>query len=192
MHATIEPSMTRRNAFNGETFIFSHAADDPDVARFDVVLERGGSGGGNALTHVHPHAAERFVVRKGRLKIMIQDAEHVIEAGESAVVPRGAPHYFVNANDGTTEMTVEFRPAQQFVRFFANFSTLAERHPEWFSKEGDPNLLLIALTLHTYRDHLYLARPPIAPQKVLFAMLAPLARWRGYRVEIAPRRISQT
>ncbi len=43
-----------RNAFNGETFIFTGRFDDPGEARFDVVLEPGGSGVGNALWHVHP------------------------------------------------------------------------------------------------------------------------------------------
>jgi hypothetical protein len=31
------------NAFNHETFVFSGPVDDPDVARFDVILEPGGS-----------------------------------------------------------------------------------------------------------------------------------------------------
>ena len=182
----IKNLMVRRNAFNGETFIFSEAGMDCDVARFDVVLERGGSGGGNALAHVHPKADERFIVHSGRLKVVIGGKGHIVEAGEGTVVPCGAAHYFVNANDGPTEMTVEFRPAQNFIRFFANFATLAEQHTKWFSSKGDPHLLLIALTFHTYRDHIYLAGVPIWAQRLLFAALAPLARWRGYQVVVGP------
>ncbi|MGL5138067.1 MAG: hypothetical protein ACRC7G_09895 [Beijerinckiaceae bacterium] len=58
--------------------------------------------------------------------------------------------------------------------------------PEWFSPRGDPNLLLIALVLHTYRDHLYLAGIPLIVQKLLFAAVSPLARLRGYRTAIEP------
>jgi len=42
--------------------------------------------------------------------------------------------------------------------------------------------------LHTYRDHLYLAKLPILVQKILFAVVAPLARLRGYRMMIEPAR----
>jgi hypothetical protein len=40
--------------------------------------------------------------------------------------------------------------------------------------------------LHTYREHLYLAGPPIFLQKFIFALLAPLARLCGYRMAIEP------
>lgn len=69
-------------------------------------------------------------------------------------------------------------------RLFKNFAVLTEMHPEWFSPKGDPSLLLIALVLHTYRNHLYLAGVPVLLQKVLFAMLSPIARIRGYRLAI--------
>jgi mannose-6-phosphate isomerase-like protein (cupin superfamily) len=182
----IKQGTVLRNAYNKETFIFSHPIDDPAVAAFDVVLEEGGSGGGNALVHVHPLAEEIFKVRSGRMKVVIGGKQCVLETGQSATVPRRAPHCFMNASDGTTEITVEFVPAQQHLRFFANFASLAQHRPEWFSAKGDPNLLLIALALDAYRDHLYLAGPPMFLQKLLFAVLAPIARLRGYRLEVAP------
>ena len=52
----VDAGLVLRNSFNGETFIFNDGATSDDVARFDVVLESGGSGGGNALVHVHPCA----------------------------------------------------------------------------------------------------------------------------------------
>lgn len=57
-----------------------------------------------------------------------------------------------------------------------------QRHPV----KGDPNLLLIALVMHSYRDHLYLAGIPVFVQKLIFAALSPLARLRGYRLEVEP------
>jgi hypothetical protein len=35
-------------------------------------------------------------------------------------------------------------------------------------------------------DHLYLSVLPIRFQKILFAVLAPVARLRGYRLELEP------
>jgi len=174
-----------RNDFNKETFIFTDT-DDPKVARFDVVLGKGGSGGGNALAHVHPRAEERFVVASGRVKVVIEGVEKLVGAGEDAVVPKGKPHYFVNAWDGDTAFTVEFRPAQQHLLFFANFARLTTEHPEWFSVKGDPRFLLIAASLNTFKDHTYLARPPVFIQKLLFAFLVPFARMAGYETEVKP------
>jgi hypothetical protein len=86
-----------------------------------------------------------------------------------------------------TEMTVELRPAQQHVRFFANMASLARDRPEWFSDQGVPDFLLAALMLHSYRDHLYGVLLPQPLPKVLFAAVAPLARWKGYALDIQPR-----
>ncbi len=182
---TVGPRTVLRNDFNKETFIFTDT-DDPAVARFDVVLAAGGSGGGNALVHVHPLAEERFVVTSGRIKVVVDGSESLVGPGEDAIIPRGKPHYFVNAWDGNTAFTVEFRPAQQHLLFFANFARLTAEHPEWFTSKGDPDFLLIAASLNTFKDHTYLARPPIIVQKLLFALLAPFARLAGYHTEVKP------
>jgi mannose-6-phosphate isomerase-like protein (cupin superfamily) len=181
-----EPALTIRNAFNGETFLFTQDEAGEEKCRFDVILERGGSGGGNALVHIHPLASETFTVTSGRLAVVMRGIEQVAEAGQSLTIPAGVPHYFKNAGDMQTVASVEFAPPQQHLGFFKNFATLTEKRPEWFSPKGDPRLLLIALVLHTYRDHLYLAGIPVFAQKLLFAALSPLARLRGYRLEVEP------
>src|SRR3979490_2593698 len=60
MSVAIERGMRLYNAFNKEIFVFSGPVDDPAVARFDVVLEQGGTGGGNALLPIPPYAEEDF------------------------------------------------------------------------------------------------------------------------------------
>jgi mannose-6-phosphate isomerase-like protein (cupin superfamily) len=175
-----------RNTFNGETFIFSNVQNHPMQTRFRCILEKGGSGGGNALAHIHPLADETFEVESGRMVVVIDGCEHVVEAGKTITVPRGTPHCFRNGGIGPAEMNVVFTPAQNHREFLVNFATLVEKRPQWFSAKGDPNFLLIALVLHTYRNHLYLAGIPIVLQKVLFACLAPIARLRGYQLETLP------
>lgn len=186
MATELKRGLTLCNAFNKETFVFSGPVDDPSVARFDVVLEQGGSGGGNGLVHIHPHADEHYAVKSGRIKVVIAGEEHVIGPGERTVVPRGKPHFFANIGDSAAEVTIELMPAQQHLRFFANFASLATKQTQWFSKQGDPHFLLIALVLHAYREHLYLAQLPIFLQKLIFASLSPLARLKGYHMEIEP------
>lgn len=182
----IQQGAVLRNAANGETFLFSHPLDNPNAASIDVILAHGGSGGGNALVHVHPIADETFAVTSGALEVVINGKSQVVGPGGTATVPRGAPHYFKNAVDGETRFSVTFEPAQQHIRFFANFGLICERHPGWFSAAGDPALLAMAVKFHMYRNHMYLAAAPIWLQKVVFALLAPIARKRGYRAEIAP------
>ena len=81
---------------------------------------------------------------------------------------------------------MEFRPAQQHLLFFANFARLTAEHPEWYSAKGDPDFLMIAASLNIFKDHTYLARPPIFLQKLIFAALAPIARLAGYRADVRP------
>ena len=174
-------AITLRNAFNGETFVFPADPGTAEVTRFDVRLEPGGSGGGNALRHVHPLAEERLTVRAGCLVVTIAGEEHRVVAGQSVVVPRGAAHFFRNGGSEAAEITIAFSPPQRHRGFFMAFAALAERRPQWFSAKGDPHLLLIALHLHRFAGHLYLAGPPVWLQRLVFAVLAPVARLCGYR-----------
>lgn len=183
----VEAKRVIRNPFNGETFIFSKGDFGGDECRFAVVLESGGTGGGNALVHFHPLASETFTVKSGRLAVVMRGIKQFVEVGQSVTVPAGTPHHFRNADTGQTAVVVEFAPAQHQLRFFQNFATLAEGRPEWFSAKGDLHLLLIALVLHTYRDHLYLAGIPVIVQKFLFKVLAQIARLQGYRSAIEPQ-----
>jgi len=44
-----------------------------------------------------------------------------------------------------------------------------------------PNLLQLAVLEAAYPDEIRLARPPVPVQRVLFALLAPIAPLLGYR-----------
>jgi mannose-6-phosphate isomerase-like protein (cupin superfamily) len=175
-----------RNAFNDETFIFPNHLDQYNAICFDVALGEDGSGGADGLEHIHPQADETFIVRSGRLKVVIHGEIHMVNERESVTIRRGVPHYFVNGHKGETEFSVIFDPPQQQRGFFANFAAMTERRQRWFSARGKPHLLLMALVLHRYRDHLYVAGQPVWLQKLIFATLAPVARLFGYRLEIEP------
>jgi quercetin dioxygenase-like cupin family protein len=177
-----------RNGFNGETFVFTHLTEDADVAEFDVYLEPGGMLTGTGRQHLHPGADEEFTVRRGKLAVIVNGARHELEPGQSVNVLRGTPHYFRNGHDGDTLLTVRFRPAQQFLRFFLNMSLSTANHPEWYDERGEPPLLLRALALHAYAGHGYAAGIPVWFQKALFAALSPVAILKGYRLAVAPTR----
>ena len=176
-----------RNAFTGETFVFTHILDNPDIAQFDVYLEPGGMLTGSGMHHVHPFADEEFRVKCGRLALSIDGARQVLEPGQSFVVKRGVPHYFRNGHEDETLFTCRFTPGQQFLRFFLNMSLGTVQHPEWYDHRGEPPLLLRALALHAYAGHGYSAAFPIWFQRALFAALTPFALLKGYRLNVPPR-----
>ena len=83
------PGTTLVNPFNRETFIFTKP-ENPEVAEFEVRLGPGGSGGGNALSHIHPKADEEFTVRSGRIHVSVGGAVHSLETGAEAPSNRRA------------------------------------------------------------------------------------------------------
>ncbi|KQS96307.1 hypothetical protein ASG68_01000 [Rhizobium sp. Leaf453] len=184
---SLPPAGTRiRNAFNGETFVFSHMDEEADAVQFDVILERGGMLTGTGRQHFHPHADEEFIVQSGVLKIMIDGKWTLLHPGDSIVASRGTPHLFRNGHDGETHFTARFTPACDFLRFFLNMSMSTTNHPDWYDAQGEPPLVLRALALHAFHGHAYGDGIPVWLQKTVFAALAPVALLLGYRLSMPP------
>ncbi len=85
---------------------------------------------------------------------------------------------------GTT--TLRFAPAVEKSEHLAHLTLLDVCRQVVGSAPNVPHKLLLALMLHTYRDHFYVAGPPVWLQKVMFAALAPIARLKGYRLPLSP------
>lgn len=187
MRQALVPAHTRIvNHFNKETFVFTDPYEDGKSSRMDVILGKGGSGGGNAIAHIHPGTDEIFTVNSGCVMVMIDGKEYYAQAGQSITVPKGASHFFRNAFDGDTHLTVAFVTAQQHLRFFLNIARWTSKYPSYFQPDGSVKLLPIALALHAFPDHLYISGPPVWLQKALYAALAPIARLMGYRLATEP------
>lgn len=78
MREALVPAGTRiLNSFNKETFVFTHPYEDTISSRMDVVLAKGGSGGGNAVAHIHPETDEIFTVNSGQVMVMIDGQEYM-------------------------------------------------------------------------------------------------------------------
>jgi hypothetical protein len=77
-------------------------------------------------------------------------------------------------------MISEYRPGLRSVEtFFATFFGLAADGK--VGRRGRPPLLQSALTLWEVRDYFIVTRPPPTVQRLLFPLLAGLARLRGYK-----------
>jgi mannose-6-phosphate isomerase-like protein (cupin superfamily) len=128
--------------------------------------------------HVHPRQEEHFEVISGSLGVRAPGQDQVLSAGESVAIPPGTPHTIWNAGGGgETHIVVEFRPALQTEAFFETMFALARAGKT--NQQGSPSILQFASGAKTYG--MYVTSPPIAVQKILFAVLGPLARALRYQ-----------
>jgi quercetin dioxygenase-like cupin family protein len=127
--------------------------------------------------HIHPKQQERFQVISGMLAVQIAGREQILLVGESIIVPPGAPHTIRNANESETHVRVEFTPALRTETFLRSMFALARDGKTDY--QGRPSLLQFAAGASEFG--MYVTKPPIILQKILFAVLGPMARMLGYR-----------
>ena len=164
------------NPATRERIIFRQTAQvtQGTLLQFDDVLQAGGIG---PPEHIHPHQEEHFQVIKGSMGVRIGGQEQTLRAGESINIPAGVAHTWWNAGDDELHQITEFRPALKLETFFETFFGLARDGK--CDKVGQPSFLQISVMVPEY--DIYLSRPPMLMQKVLFAVLGPVARLSGYR-----------
>jgi len=78
--------------------------------------------------HLHPGQDEHFEVLEGRLHVLVDGEQRVLEAGEAIDVPRGATHQMWSP-DGEVRARWETAPAGRTGEWF--------RHLDRVRREGD-------------------------------------------------------
>ena len=89
------------------------------------------------------------------------------------------PHDWWNAGPEEALVRVEIRPAARFEAFLKNAFGLAQDGK--VNRRGMPNLLQLAVFAQEFDDVIQFTHPPRVVQRLLFGLLAPLARLLGYR-----------
>ncbi len=136
-------------------------------------------GGAVLGAHIHPTIDERFTVLAGKIGYMRGGEKGVLQAGESADLPRGIPHDWWNAGDQEARVIVEIRPARRFEQMATTLFALAQEGKT--SKKGVPNPLQMAVIAQEFKDVVQFLNPPPWVQGLLFGVLAPLGRRLGYK-----------
>jgi quercetin dioxygenase-like cupin family protein len=136
-------------------------------------------GGAVLGAHLHPTIDERFTVLKGKIGYMRGDQKGVLQAGDSADLPRGVPHDWWNAGDEEARVIVEVRPAARFEQMITTLFNLAREGRT--NTKGVPNPLQMAVIAREFADVIQFMSPPLWIQRVLFGVLAPLGRLLGYK-----------
>jgi quercetin dioxygenase-like cupin family protein len=132
--------------------------------------------------HIHLHQEERFEVISGTLRSSIDGKEATHHAGDVIAAPAGSVHTVWNAGNEPVHVRVEFRPALRSETVLECLAALAQDGKT--DEHGAPrSLLQAAVMLHEFAPELAPAKPPLAIQRPLFALLGAIGRWRGYRPE---------
>jgi quercetin dioxygenase-like cupin family protein len=167
------------NPVQGDSVVFRQTARDTggELMSGELVVS---PGGGNPL-HVHPLQEEHFEVLSGTLGVQIGGEQLSLGEGEEATVAPGRPHRWFNESDREEARVLgEVRPALNSEVFFETLYGLARDGRT--DESGVPNPLQFAVMLNgLHKGEIYLAEPPIAAQKALFALLSPVGKLLGYK-----------
>jgi mannose-6-phosphate isomerase-like protein (cupin superfamily) len=168
------PEQTIRNPTTGETitFLLTAAETQGTLLRFEDRLPANHPG---VPAHLHRDQEETFTVLAGEFHVTVNGAAKTLTVGESISVPAGVAHSFQTTPQVGVTLLVELRPALDYELFFETLAAPAVQ------KRSLP--LQIALLTQELHLGFYLAGLPQRVQDVLFAALALLARWLGYRTK---------
>ena len=129
--------------------------------------------------HLHPAIVERFTALDGELTVKRDGQVSILRAGETATIEPGVWHDWWNASDHDALVRVEVTPGERFAHMIETLFGLARLGHT--NGKGMPHPLQLALFAREFSDVIVFRRPPHAVQSAVFAGLAPIARWRGYR-----------
>lgn len=174
--------------------------DNPVVGQQYRLLERGSDADGEFLRlelryradakpfaeHVHPRQTEVNHVLSGELVVTVAGEERTVGPGERVTLPEGVPHSHRNASGTETRVLAELRPPMTWIPFARALAGLARDGK--VDDDGTPYPLALAVLLDAYPDVVYLPTLPIPVQKLLFKLLAPVGRLRGYSADYPPVR----
>ncbi len=127
--------------------------------------------------HCHPRQESRAEVISGVLRFRVRGETQEVRAGESHAIPAGVPHSFGNYGNEEAHWIAEFRPALRTDAFFEALFDLAAR--DQLNERGMPSLLQLAVSVPAFSQEIRVTRPPWPVQRVVFALLGPIARRRG-------------
>lgn len=162
-----EYGLLERNTDADEGFLRAEARYQTDARHF--------------ADHIHVHQDETFKVLSGELVVTINGIEQTLEEGERITLPAETPHFHGSTPGIETRVLYEVRPLQFMDTLLRTLATLAQDGRT--NADGVPNLLQLAVTLDTHSEMVYFTGAPIVVQKLLFRLIAPLGRLRGYKAD---------
>jgi quercetin dioxygenase-like cupin family protein len=171
------------NPVTGERAIVVEGCDDNAGRRIvsEVYVRPGGAVVGE---HLHPVIEETFEVLSGTMAFSVDGKESKEGPGTRVTVPPGTWHDWWNGGADDAVFRVDISPGRRFEQMIGTLFGLAIDGKT--NAKGMPGLLQLSVIGQDFDDVVVFRRPPPAIQRLLFGILAPIARLRGYR-SIYPR-----
>jgi quercetin dioxygenase-like cupin family protein len=136
------------------------------------------SGAPGVPRHAHPKLEEALTMIRGQLDTWVAGEQRTIRPGDHVRIPPGVPHSWRPAGDRDVCFLLEVRPGGRFEEMWRQFMGLFQD-----AKAGSrgPSFLQIIVMAREFSDVMQVVGPPLFLQRILFAILAPIGRARGYR-----------
>jgi quercetin dioxygenase-like cupin family protein len=129
--------------------------------------------------HRHPGLVECFTVLEGELTMTRSGQMSTLRQGDTALIEPNVWHDWWNASDRDTRVRVDVTPGERFGHMIETLFGLARLG--YTNAKGMPDPLQLSLIAREFSDVIVFRSPPLVVQRALFGILAPIARWRGYR-----------
>jgi quercetin dioxygenase-like cupin family protein len=129
--------------------------------------------------HRHPGLVECFTVLEGELTMTRCGQMSTLRQGDTALIEPNVWHDWWNASDRDTRVRVDVTPGERFGHMIETLFGLARLG--YTNAKGMPDPLQLSLIVREFSDVIIFRSPPLVVQRALFGILAPIARWRGYR-----------
>ena len=171
---------TIENPLSGQRLIFRTTTQDSGGELLEVESVYMKPTPSRPPVHYHPCQEERFEVLSGRLHILVDGEERILDTGEVITIPPGTPHE-MSASEAGVRVDWQTRPALKTEAFFEAMWGLARDGKT--NEKGVPNILQTAVLMAAYDREFRLASLPRFVQKAVFGGLAPIGRLLGYRAD---------
>lgn len=129
--------------------------------------------------HYHPIQEETFEVINGKMGIVVEGKEMVLNPGDTFTIPANKAHKWFNAGEEELYVIGELKPALKTEFFLESMYALAEQGK--VNKEGLPGTLQFAAILNECYGELFVVGPPIPAQKFMAKVVGRFAKIIGYK-----------
>lgn len=168
---------TIRNKITGEQVTFLETAADTNGERMKFLLEVEPKGF-VTVNHFHPGQEEKFLMQEGELKVQLGKNTMTLKSGEMLTIAAGQSHQWWNISDtNKAKLEVTFTPAGNMETFLEQYYGLA--NDDRCDANGTPPFMQVMSFSNTYK--LYVSGPPLIIQRIMSAVLGPIARLMGYK-----------
>ena len=168
---------TIENKVTGERAVIITGTEETNgkLIVVDLFLKPGAAVAGE---HIHPNIEERFTVLKGKVAFRLNGVDQIAPLNETLIIRPGVVHDWWNTGDEEAHVRVEVTPGARFEQAILNLFGLANDGKT--NTKGMPHPLQLAVLGKEFQDVLLFTSPPIPVQKIVFTLLAPIARLMGY------------